>query len=253
MLKQRIAATLLIDKKNLVKGKNFQNYRKLNDLISAVNIFCLRDIDELILLDIKNSTQKKCPDFNFIKEISRYINVPMVYGGGITSVDDALWCLKSGADRVIINSYIYSDIKLIEKISKVIGSQSVIASIDYKVADVSKYICYSHAGTIKQKIDFFSLIKKLEELGAGELMLCNISNEGTMTGFDNETLKKIKSFTNLPIIVSGGAGEIFHYQEAFNNGASCAAAGSIFQFTKFTPEIIKRKLVDQNLNLRKIF
>ena len=249
MLKKRVAASLLIKDQILVKGKNFNNYRTLNDIITAIKIFCLRDIDELFIFDIGKTLESKNPDFNFLSEISKNINVPFCYGGGIKTLDDAKWCLWSGADKISINSILFDNFSLLKNLSKIIGSQSVVVSIDY-VKKYNNFYCVSKSGKIITDYDPILWVKKCEDNGCGEIILCSIDKEGTMTGYDIELIYKLKNKVKIPIIVSGGAGSYVHFLEAFKAGVSCVAAGSIYHFTNLTPTEAKKFLQFNSIPVR---
>lgn len=250
MLKKRISASLNIMNSRLVKGKNFKHHRTLNDIITAVKIFCIRDIDELIIQDINKNILKQKPDFNFLQEISQYINVPCVYGGGITTLDDAIWCLKSGADKISLNTILYKNIKILKEISSHLGSQSVIASIDV-LREGNQLYCLSESGTnIVKNINPLEWAQKCEENGCGEILLCSINKEGTMSGYDLDLIAKIKEKITIPLLVSGGANSYKDFLEAFKLDVSAVVAGSIYQFSNLTPTEAKRYLHNNSILVR---
>ena len=242
MLKKRIAATLNIKSNTLVKGVKFKSHRTLNDVIAAVKIFCIRDIDELIILDVGKNIFREKPDFNFLKLVSKHINVPFIYGGGIVSLDDAIWCLRSGADKISLNSILYDNIKILKNISEHLGSQSVIASIDV-LRDGNSFYCLSNSGTkLIKNLDPIDWAQRCQDNGCGEIMLCSINQEGTMLGYDLDLLKKIREKITIPIIITGGAGKYKDFLDAFNLDVACVSAGSMYQFTKSTPSEAKKYL-----------
>jgi len=250
MLKKRVSASLNIMNSRLVKGKNFKDYRTLNDVITAIKIFCIRDIDELIIQDINKNILKEKPDFNFLREISKYINVPFVYGGGITTLDDAIWCLKSGADKVTLNTILYENIKILKEISSHLGSQSVIASIDV-LTDENRIYCVSESGkNIIKNINPLEWAQKCQENGCGEILLCSINKEGTMSGYDLDLIVKIKEKITIPLIVSGGANSYKDFLDAFKLDVSAVVAASMYQFTQLTPTEAKRYLHNNSILVR---
>ena len=250
MLKKRIAATLNIKNNVLVKGIKFKNHRTLNDIIAAVKIFCIRDIDELIILDIGRSILREKPDFNFLKLVSKHINVPFLYGGGILCLDDAIWCLRSGADKISLNSILYDNIKILKNISEHLGSQSVIASIDV-LRDKNNFFCLGNSGTnIIKNLNPIDWAQKCQENGCGEIMLCSVNQEGTMSGYDLDLIKKIAEKITIPLIVSGGAGKYKDFLDAFNLNVACVSAGSMYQFTKLTPLEAKKYLHSNSVLIR---
>jgi cyclase len=154
------------------------------------------------------------PNLILISDYSKYISVPFTYGGGITDFNDAIDVLRSGADKISMNSILYKDINIIEKVAKHIGSQSIVASIDFKIID-GKYKCVSNAGKKIHNIDPIQFAKLCEDKGCGELLLNSIDLEGTMMGYDLKILEKIEAKVSVPIIISGGAGNYKHMYEAF--------------------------------------
>lgn len=250
MLKKRLAASLHIHNYKLVKGKNFKDYRTLNDIISAIKIFCIRDIDELVIQDINKNILKEKPDFNFLQEISQHINVPFVYGGGIRDLEDAIWCLRSGADKVLLNTILYKNIKILREISDHLGSQSVIASIDV-LREGSSIYCVSESGkNIIKNINPLDWAQKCQENGCGEILLCSINKEGTMSGYDLDLISEIKETITIPLIVSGGAGTYKDFLDAFKLDVSAVVAGSMYQFTQLTPSEAKKYLHNNSILVR---
>ena len=188
MIKKRIIPTLLWSDNNLVKGVNFKNRRQVADMLTSIKIFNVRDVDEIIILDIDNTNLNKTPDLNSIIDFSKNISVPFTYGGGIKSFQDALDVLKSGADKVSLNSELYNDISILNKISKHTGSQSIVASVDFKKIN-EKFRCVSNSGQKIHEInpiDFASFV----DHGCGELLI-NAIDRGTMSGYDLEMIEKL--------------------------------------------------------------
>jgi len=209
----------------------------------------LRDIDELFIFDIGKTLEFKNPDFNFLSEISKSINVPFCYGGGIRTLDDAKWCLWSGADKISINSILFENFSILKNISNIIGSQSVAVSIDY-IKKENKFYCVSKSGKIITNNDPIFWAKKCEDNGCGEIFFCSIDKEGTMTGYDLELIYKLRNAIKIPIIISGGAGSYKHFLEALRAGVSCVTAGSIYHFTNLTPTEAKKFLHINSIPVR---
>ena len=234
MIKTRIIPTLLWSNNNLVKGKNFKNRRQVTDILTGIKIFNSRDVDEIIILDIDATNLNQKPNLSLIKDFSKHISIPFTYGGGISNFNDALEILKNGADKISVNSILYRDLNIIEKIAKHIGSQSVVVSVDLKIIN-GKYKCVSNSGEKIHDIDPVQFIKSCEDKGCGELLLNSIDREGTMLGYDLEMLEKIEAKVSIPIIISGGAGNYNHMFDAIKRKASAVCASSIFSFTEQTP------------------
>ena len=248
MLKKRIIPTMLWNGKTLVKGKKFHNDRKAGSPITTIQIYNKRDVDEILFLNIEKNNYI---DKNFFKELTTHCNVPITIGGGIREISQISNLLESGADKISINTSLYENDKLISKAAKYFGSQTLVASIDYKIVK-NKIICFSNNG--KTKIinkDFINLCKEVQDRGAGEIIINNIEHDGLMNGYDIKTLKILHKNIKIPIIVSGGAGSKLDFKDAFKAGASGTCASSIFIFTETTPNDIKNYLLKNKIPVRK--
>ncbi|MDA9876947.1 imidazole glycerol phosphate synthase cyclase subunit [Candidatus Pelagibacter sp.] len=249
MIKIRVIPTLLWQNSSLVKGINFKNRRIIADLLPSIKIYNLRDVDELIILDINATSEKRDPDKSSIIDFTNEMSVPFTYGGGIKSLNHARMILLSGADKISLNTILFEDIKILREISKLIGSQSVVCSVDVKKID-NEYFCFSNSGTKKQKKNFIEWLKIFEDNGCGEILLNSIDQEGTMTGYDFDLINIAKNKINLPIIVSGGAGNYEDMYKAIKHGASAVAASSMFQFSEQTPIGARKYLFKKGINVR---
>ncbi len=250
MLKVRIIPTLLWKHHSLVKSKRFSEWRKVGHLVPSVKIYNSRNVDEIIFLNISDLGDNQIPDYNIIDEVASHCFVPLTIGGNIKSLYDVQKIIERGADKISINSILDSNIKIISEISKNFGSQAVVVSVDYrKVGD--DYKIFFKGGKKKSDINIFDHLKKVEDLGAGEIILNSIDNDGMMNGYELDILGQISKFSNLPIIVSGGAGDYLHMKEAIDHGASAVSAASIFHFTEKTPEEAKNYLKKNNIPVRK--
>ena len=184
MKNTRIIPVLLLRNKGLYKTVKFKEEKYIGDPINAIKIFNEKDVDELILLDIEATTSKKGPDFEVIKNIASECFMPLGYGGGINNMSQIDQLFKIGVEKVIINSASYVNAGLIKEAAAKYGSQSIVASIDVKKNLWGKYELYSHAGTLKQKMDLTARLKELEQQGAGEIFINSLDKDGTMTGYD---------------------------------------------------------------------
>ncbi len=226
----RVIPILLIKNRGLVKTVNFKNPKYIGDPINALRIFNDKEADELVLLDIDASRFKKKINFDFIKDIVSEAFMPVAYGGGINSLDDVKQLFSLGIEKVIINTLLYTNPNLVLELVKNYGSQSIVVSIDYKSTLFYKNRpCFS-SGTITIKTELFDYLKSIEDLGVGEIILQNINKEGTMAGYDLEGIKKASNIINIPLVASGGAGNMEDVRSAIDAGASAAAAGSIFVY-----------------------
>ncbi len=230
MHRSRIIPTLLIDGDGLVKTQKFKNPRYIGDPINAVRIFNNKDVDELVLLDITASIEKREPRFENILEIVSEAFMPIGYGGGIINMSQIERLFKIGIEKVILNTSAFENESLIGEASRVYGSQSVVVSIDVKKDFFGNYHIYTANGKVKQKIELIQALKKFQELGAGEIMINSIDREGTMNGYDLKLVNDVCKNLKIPVVASGGAGKIEHFVEAINAGASGVAAGSMFVY-----------------------
>ncbi len=252
MLKKRIIPTLLWKNFTLVKGKSFDSWRRVGTVLPAVIVYNTRDCDELIIVDIEASIKNTEIDFDSIRDFSSECNVPLTIGGGIKNIKQIQQLLRSGADKVSINTYAYSDISLIKNSSKEFGTQCIVSSVDFKFNQDKKiYECFSHSGTRNTGINILDWVRKLEDHGAGEIILTSIERDGTMSGYDCEIIEKIVEKVNVPIIASGGCGNYNHMFEVFMTGVSAVAAASIFHFTQQTPLEAKKYLIEKNIPMRR--
>jgi imidazole glycerol-phosphate synthase subunit HisF len=231
MLQIRIIPTLLLKDQGLVKTIKFKDPVYVGDPINAVRIFNDKEVDELILLDITASLEKRDPSYERIGDIVSEAFMPVGYGGGITSLKQMERLFKIGIEKIIFNTSALANIQLIKESTKIFGNQSIVISIDIKKGLFGDYIIYSCGGRIKQKISLDDYVKMIEEYGAGELFLSSIDRDGTMKGYDLNLIKKVTSLISIPVIASGGAGKLEDFIEAVKDGgADAVAAGSMFVF-----------------------
>ncbi len=222
----------MLSKGGLYKTIKFKNAKYVGDPINTVKIFNEKEADELLLLDYKASVENRKPDYTKIKEIAEEAFMPMAYGGGITTLEDAKKVFDCGFEKIILNSILRENITLIEQIANIYGSQSVVGSIDVKKNQFGDYNVYSHSGTKKIGDDPFKWAKKLESEGAGEIILTSIDNDGTWNGYLLDLIKAVSSEINIPLIACGGAGSEEDLGSAVIAGASAVAASSMFIFQK---------------------
>jgi cyclase len=236
MLKVRIMPTLLFKDLGLVKGVGFHSWRRIGSAMQAVKVYNMREVDELIFLDIAATLDGRRPDFATVDELADECFMPLTVGGGVRSLEDVRRLLQVGADKVAVNTAALLDPQLVREASRRFGSQCVVVSIDAKRREGGGHEVCSHAGTRPAGVDPLSWAREVERLGAGEILLTSIDRDGTMEGYDLELTRRVSEAVSLPVIASGGAGEYEHMHRVLTEGgASAVAAASIFQFTPRTP------------------
>jgi imidazole glycerol-phosphate synthase subunit HisF len=231
-LRTRVIPILLLHKGGLIKSVKFKNYKYVGDPINAVKIFNEKEVDELVLLDIDATKNNREPNFEVVIDIVSEAFMPIAYGGGITDIEQIKKLLFNGVEKVILNKSASNNPALITKAANQFGNQSVVVSIDFKKSMFGGNKIYTDNGTTLVKENLLTYAKKMENAGAGELMLNSIDKDGTYSGYDLEVIKDIANSVSIPIIACGGAGGLEDFVEAKKNGASAVAAGSMFVFQR---------------------
>jgi imidazole glycerol-phosphate synthase subunit HisF len=254
VLKVRVIPTLLVRDVNLVKGPSFDSWRAVGSPMQAVKVFNRRDVDELVILDINATPRGADPDYAQIAALAEECFVPLTVGGGIRSVDCIRKLLHAGADKVAINTHAYVEPNLITAGATCFGSQCIVAAVDYRRPAGGRPQCFSHCGTVATGLDPVDWASRLEQLGAGEILLTSIERDGLMDGYDLETLHSVTDAVSIPVIASGGAGSYEHMRAAIQSaGASAVAASSMFHFTQQTPAEAKQSLAAAGIPVRSAF
>lgn len=230
MKRIRVIPVLLIQNGGLVKSIRFSNYRYVGDPINAVRIFNEKEVDEIIILDISATSQKRGPDLELVRSVANECFMPMAYGGGITQVEEIESLINLGVEKVIINSAVLNDTTLIRKSSQKIGSQSIVVCIDIKKNWRRKFEIYSHLTKRKTSVDLNSFVKIMEEQGCGELILQSVDNDGVCCGYDHSLIEAVSQAVSIPVVALGGAWQLADLKSAIEAGASAVAAGSMFVF-----------------------
>lgn len=231
MFENRVMPCLQLLDESLVKTVQFHKYSYIGEPLNTCRIFNELEVDEMIILGIRNTCNNQSPNFDFLKKMASECFIPLSYGGGIKSLEDAKKIFSSGFEKIILNSVLYQNINLVKEISDIYGAQSIIASIDVKKNIFGKYVLYSNSGTNKEPYELEQWAELLQDSGVGELLLTNISNEGTWRGFDLHLIQRIARISKVPLIVHGGAGCKKDVEDAINiGGASAVALGSMVVF-----------------------
>lgn len=235
MLRSRIIPCLLIHNKGLVKTVKFGEPKYVGDPLNAVKIFNEKEVDELIVLDIDASAEGRGPDFNVIKNMAVECRMPFCYGGGVTTVEQAKQIINLGAEKVAISSAALSNERLLLEIGKAVGMQSVVVVIDVKkrkgLFSGGGYDIYTLNGKVKSDVGFEQFLKKMDDLGVGEIVLNSIDRDGTMEGYDMELVDKARTLTEVPLCILGGASSLSNIGELIGRHKIIGAgAGSLFVF-----------------------
>ncbi len=231
MLRPRIIPCLLVHDKGLVKTMHFKNPKYVGDPINAVRIFNEKEVDELTVLDIDATVQNREPNYKMIENLAAECRMPLCYGGGVKTPEQAQRIFSLGVEKIAISASAIQDPNLITQIAERVGSQSVVVVLDIKKKLLGGYEVYTHnakKSTGKNPIDF---AKQLEQLGAGELVINSIDQDGVMKGYDTTLVEKIRAVTSLPLTVLGGAGSLQDIGQLIHQfGIIGASAGSLFVF-----------------------
>ena len=251
MLKIRIIHCLDVKNGKVVKGTKFINLKYAGDPVKQAQTYDKQGADELCFLDITASSDKRNILYNVVKKTAQKCFMPLTVGGGVRSVEDIRKLLLCGADKVSINTAAIKDPKLIKKSSSKFGNQCIVVAIDAKQIRKNKWEIYTHGGRKKTGIDAVKWAKKMEGLGAGEILLTSMDKDGTKSGFDLELTKKISNSINIPVIASGGVGNIQHLIDGIEIGkASAVLAASIFHYGKYTLRQVKNKMRQKGIAVR---
>lgn len=250
--KVRIMPTLLHKDVGLIKGIGFDSWRRVGSAMQAIKVYNMRQVDELVFLDITATRDNRPPDFQLIDELADDCFMPLTVGGGIRSIEDVRGLLKVGADKISINTAAVENPSLITQISERFGAQCVVVSIDFeRNAEDGSCEVYTHSGTQAAGREPVEFALECERLGAGEILLTSIDRDGTMTGYDVELTRRVCEAVSIPVIASGGAGNYEHMADVLLRGkASAAAAASIFHFTEQTPLKAKNYLRERGIKVR---
>lgn len=250
MLTKRIIPCLDIKNGRTVKGVNFEGLRDAGDPVELAKRYSEEGADELVFLDITATLEKRKTLVELVKRIAAEINIPFTVGGGIKTVDEIEELLKSGADKVSLNSSIVKDPELINKASATFGAQAIVAAVDAKKKGDSWNV-YIKGGTEDTGLDALEWMKEVEERGAGEILLTSMDRDGTKSGFDIELLKKVNKLVRIPVIASGGAGSIEHCIDAVKlANVDAVLAASIFHFKEIEIKDLKEHMQRSGIEMR---
>lgn len=250
MLTKRIIPCLDIKEGRTVKGINFESIRDAGDPVALASLYAQQGADELVFLDIAATNENRKTFSSLVREIARHINIPFTVGGGISSVEDASVLLEAGADKVSINSAAVRNPQLIDDMAKAFGSQFVVVAIDAKKVN-NPWIVHTHGGKKPTDKKLFSWAEEAQQRGAGEILFTSMDHDGTKNGFAIDALSKLNQLLSIPVIASGGAGNMGHFMDVFQLGkADAALVASIFHFGEVPLPDLKKYLKDRHISIR---
>ena len=251
MLAKRIIPCLDIDQGRVVKGVNFENLVDAGDPVEVSKRYSNEGADEITFLDITASNENRDIMINTIEKAADEVFVPLTVGGGVRNLDNIRSLLMAGADKVSINTAAVNDPGLVKEAASKFGSQCIVVAVDIKKIKDESWEVFTHGGRNKTGLNAEDWIKRMQSLGAGEILLTSMDKDGTKKGYDLEILAKINEWINIPIIASGGAGKLEHISDAFLIGkADAALCASIFHFNEYSVNQVKEFLRGKNIKVR---
>lgn len=253
MYAKRIIPCLDIKDGRVVKGTNFLSLRDAGDPVEAAAIYDKQGADELVFLDINASADDRAIVTHMVEQVAELIFIPFTVGGGIRKVEDFTAILRAGADKVSVNSAALRRPELIREAASVFGSQCVVVAMDAKRRPGGGWTLYLNGGRIDTGKDALDWAKEAEELGAGEILLTSMDRDGVKTGYDLELTRAVSEAVGIPVIASGGAGELSHFYDAFTAGkADAVLAASLFHFGELTVPQLKEYLSERGVPVRPV-
>ncbi len=253
MLTKRIIPCLDVKDGRTVKGVNFLDLRDAGDAVELAARYATEGADELVLLDISATDEKRKTLATLVKHVAEAVNIPFTVGGGISSINDVSILLESGADKVSVNSAAFRNPDLLTQISKEFGNQCLVLAVDIKFED-GQWMVFLNGGKLPTGIRAQQWIREAVDRGAGEILLTSMNNDGMKNGFACDIMREICELVNVPVIASGGAGKQEHFLDVFKNGlADAALAASIFHFKEVEISELKRYLLLNGVEIRNTF
>ncbi len=250
MLTKRIIPCLDIKNGRTVKGINFESLRDAGDPVELAEFYSVSGADELVFLDITATEERRDTLVDLVKRIAQKINIPFTVGGGISRVADVERLLRTGADKISVNSAAVRDPDLINRLSAKFGSQCIVVAVDAKQIE-GEWKIHLAGGKIPTEIELFSWVKEVEDRGAGEILFTSMDHDGTKNGFANKTLSRMSEMLSIPVIASGGAGKVQHFVDTLKEGkADAALAASVFHFGEIDIMDLKTELKKNGIPVR---
>lgn len=251
MLTKRIIPCLDVTAGRVVKGVNFVELKDAGDPVEIARRYNDQGADELTFLDITASSDQRDLILNIIEDVSSQVFIPLTVGGGVRTVEDVRRLLNAGADKVSINTSAVINPQLVKNASSRYGSQCIVVAIDAKQVSPGRWEIFTHGGRNPTGLEAISWAQKMENMGAGEILLTSMDRDGTKSGFDLELTRAISDSVNIPVIASGGVGNLQHLADGIQKGhADAVLAASIFHYGEYTVQQAKKFMSDQNIPVR---
>lgn len=251
MLAKRIIPCLDVKNGQTVKGVNFENLRVAGDPVEMGEFYSMEGADELVYLDITASHEGRRTFTNLVKRVAERLSIPFTVGGGINTIQDIDNLLNAGADKASINSAAIRNPNLVNEIARSFGSQMCVVAIDAKLQPDGRWLCYVNGGRIPTDKELLPWALEVQDRGAGEILFTSMDHDGVQTGYANEALHVLSQHLNIPLIASGGAGQMSHFRDAFTlGGADAALAASVFHFGDIRISDLKQYLRSENVIVR---
>ena len=251
MLKNRIIPCLDVQNGRVVKGINFQNLRDAGDPVEQATLYSQAGADEIAFLDIAASNDNRDTLYDLVAQTAKNVFIPLTVGGGVKNLDNIRKLLWAGADKVSINSAAVHNPDFVKQAAKNCGSQCIVVAIDAKQTSQGKWQIYTHGGRRETGLDALDWAEKMVSFGAGELLVTSMDRDGTGHGFDNELMRALNQRVSVPIIASGGVGELQHFVDGIKIGlADAVLAASVFHFGKFTIKQVKEYMQSHDIAVR---
>lgn len=252
MFTKRIIPCLDVNRGRVVKGVNFVDLKDAGDPVEIARAYDAAGADELVFLDITASCENRDTVTDMVRAVASSVFIPFTVGGGIRTVDDFKKLLREGADKISVNSAAIDRPQLITEATEKFGSQCVVVAIDARRRDDGGWNIYKHGGRLDTGIDAVWWAKKVEALGAGEILLTSMDCDGTKAGYDLELTQTVADAVNIPVIASGGAGTLEHFYEAFTKGkADAVLAASLFHYKELEIGQVKDYLAEKGISVRR--
>jgi len=248
MAKHRVIPVLLTDGVSLVKGEQFHSWRTVGSVVAAARVFSMRDVDELMLLDVSATREGRCIAPAMVKSVADCLSVPLSVGGGVATLEDFEATLRAGADKVVLGTAAVRDPQFVTAAALRFGSQAVVVAVDSLADDADAVAVES--GNTRVEMSPVELAREVASAGAGEILLQSVSRDGLLGGMDLPTIRAVAGAVSVPVVASSGAGEYAHFFDALSHGADAVAAGAMFQFTEQTPRGARNYLAQRGVAIR---